>query len=708
MMKHNMNSSRSSGRVLLVMLCQVLSAAAAADTSEAEIPDGVDMSRWECEYCTFEEGFSGEVEGGAGYVSEDSYKFGEYNGLKDDGAFLIGNATARYRDENAGYLDLRARNLGLDTRSVDIEGGRQGNYRLFLNYDEIPHYISDSARTPYRGNGHDSLTLPSNWVPAGSTAGMTELDASLQGVDLDTKRKRLGLGVSIIPARKWETSVNVRHEVKDGQKASAGSFFFNAAQLVEPVDYVTNEVEVAATYTTRKWQTRVAYYGSFFNNHNDSLTWQNAYNPIVPGQTDGQLALAPDNQFNQILLSSGYQLSERTRINGDIAIGRMKQNEDLLNATTNPNITVALPESSAHAKVDTLTANLKADSAVTNKLRLNAAWRYNDRDNKTPRKNWAWVSNDAFVNTARKNQTYSFKDNTLNLGADYRFDKETRLSGGYEYEKKDFTHQEVDNTKENTFWGKVSVRASENFDLAFKAAHADRDNSGYNPVSETEPPENPLMRKYNLADRKRNSGGITAGFVPHERVSISMSADYAKDDYSNSDLGLTESHEVSVNTDASVILTEDTSLHLFAGRQRIKSKQAGSQTFSDPDWFAKNDDTIDTFGIGVKHQLIRNKLDVGADYVLSHSKGEVSVDNGTSAPDFPDLKTDLNTLKLYADYRLKENMTVHTAYWYERYDSKDWMLDGVEPDTIPNVISFGEDSPEYHVHAVMMSLRYRF
>jgi predicted porin len=94
--------------------------------------------------------------------------------------------------------------------------------------------------------------------------------------------------------------------------------------------------------------------------------------------------------------------------------------------------------------------------------------------------------------------------------------------------------------------------------------------------------------------------------------------------------------------------------------------------------------------------------------VLSHSKGEVSVDNGTSAPDFPDLKTDLNTLKLYADYRLKENITVHTAYWYERYDSKDWMLDGVEPDTIPNVISFGEDSPEYHVHAVMMSLRYRF
>ena len=98
---------------------------------------------------------------------------------------------------------------------------------------------------------------------------MTELDTSLQDADLETKRKRLGIGVIINPARKWETAVKVQHEVKDGQKATAGSFYFNAAQLAEPVDYVTDQVEVSATYTTRKWQSRLAYYGSFFNNHND-------------------------------------------------------------------------------------------------------------------------------------------------------------------------------------------------------------------------------------------------------------------------------------------------------------------------------------------------------------------------------------------------------------------------------------------------------
>ena len=705
MMKRDLYETTTGRNWLLVALCLSFPTSVLADTTQEQMPEGVDITKWTCKYCAFEEGWSGEVEGGAGYVSDDSYKFGEYNGLQDKGAYPVLGGSARYRDENAGYLDLRARNLGLDTRSIEMEGGRQGTYKLFMNYQEIPHYISDSAKTPYRGN--DKLRLPSGWVPAGSTAGMTQLNADLKDAELDTKRKRLGLGIDFIPARKWETAVKVRHEVKDGQIGTAGTFFNDAAQLVEPVDYVTDEVDASATYTTRKWQARLAYYGSFFNNRNESLTWQNAYNTnnVAP---QGQLALPPDNQFNQFLASTGYQLTEHTRVNGDVALGRMEQNEDLLPATANPNLSVALPESSAHAKVNTVTANLKVDSAVTDKLRLNAAYRYNDRDNKTPSKDWNWVSNDTFVAPARKNLPYSFTDKSVKLGADYRLARVAKLGTGYDYVVKDRTHQEVNRTKENTLWGKVGVRARDNIDFSFKAAHANRSNSDYHAVDDTQPPENPLMRKYYLADRKRDSASLNAGIILLERVNIGMNVDLAQDDYSNSQLGLTKSREATYSTDASVIVTDATSLHLFATWQRIKSRQAGSSTYSTPDWSAKNVDSFDSYGIGVKHHLIKDKLDVGADYVLSRSTGKVNVDNGTPDGDFPDLKTDLDTLKLYADYRMKENLTLHTAYWYEHYDSEDWMVDNVNSDTIPNVISFGENAPSYNVHAVMMSLRYRF
>jgi MtrB/PioB family decaheme-associated outer membrane protein len=703
-----MNLITTRRRWLAVMLCLPLPMYAASVTAEQDVPAGVDISRWDCEYCVFEQGTSGDVEAGAGYVSDDSYKFGEYNGLNKEGAYPIGGIMARYRDEDGKYVDLTGRNLGLDNRSVDIEGGLQGKYKLFLKYDELPHYISDSAQTPYRGNGDTHLNLPPGWTTAGSTAGMTQLVPDLRGVNLQTERKRLGLGLSFIPASKWGTALSFRHEVRDGQKATAGSFFFNSAQLVEPVDYVTDELEASATYTTGKWQSKLSYYGSFFNDRDTSLTWQNAYNPLVPGATAGQRALPPDNQFHQVQLSSAYRLTESTRISGDVAVGRMEQDEDLLAATINPNISVTLPRTSANAKVDTLTADLKVDSAVNKKLRLNAALRYNDRDNKTPRDTFNWVTTDDFIAVPRSNLPYSFTDITGALGADYRISRITRLSGGYDYTKKERTHQEVNNTTEDTFWAKVSVQARENLDLAVKAAHADRSTSDYNPVAQITPAENPLMRKFNMADRERDTAGVQASFIPHERVSITVGVDYAQDDYTNSVLGLTGSQETDFNADTSVILTEATSLHLFGGRQLIKSKQVGSQTFSTPDWYAKNNDTYDSAGLGVKHQLIKNKLDVGADYVLTRSTGKIKVVTGAPNPDFPDLKTSLDSVKLYADYRLKENMTLHAAYWYEHYNSKSWAVDGVNPDTIPNVISFGEDSPDYNVHAVMLSLRYHF
>lgn len=212
-----------------------------------------------------------------------------------------------------------------------------------------------------------------------------------------------------------------------------------------------------------------------------------------------------------------------------------------------------------------------------------------------------------------------------------------------------------------------------------------------------------------MADRVRDTGSISAGFSPHERVAFELSADLAQDDFTNSVLGLKSSTEYSVNADATVVWTERTNLHAFAGWQWIRSKQVGSHMDSvTPDWKARNEDTIDSFGVGIKHTFIENRLDAGLDYTLLKSTGEVNADTLAAGGKFPDLKTDLDTLKLYADYKVKDNTTLHAAYWYERYEVSDWMLDGVDPATVSNVVGFGESEPDYDVHAVMLSLRYRF
>lgn len=682
------------GLLLLGALCMQLPTLAAEPA--------VDTSQWRCKYCEFEEGYSGELELGAGYVSDDSFKFGEYTGLNDEGGFFVGNGNARYRSEDATYVDLSVTDAGLDSRSLSIEGGQQGKYKLFLRYDELPHFISDTAKTPFRGTGGESLTLPPGWVPAGTTGGMTDLATSLQAEDLETERKRIGVGASFIPSSRWEYAVKYRHETKEGKTGMAGSFFFNAAQLVAPVDYVTDEVDVSASYTRRKWQAKVAYHGSLFNNKKESLTWQNPF-----GADTGQLALPPDNQFHQIAVSGGYQLSDRTRAIGDIAIGRMKQDESLFPATES-DISVLQPRDSADARVDTLTANFRVISALTDKLRLNAAYTYNERDNDTPRSTYNWVTTDTVVAVPRTNLPYSFSKNAVKLNADYRFAKRMKVGVGYDYDTYKRTYQEVDRTKEHTFWGKLTVRAKDNVNLTMKLAHAERNRSNYQAVSEIEPPQNPRLRLFNMADRTRNTAGFHASVTPWDRITVGLGADYSKDDYSKSALGLTDSKEANINADASVILTEDISLHAFLSHEIIKSKQAGSQSFSTPDWFGKNKDTIDTAGIGVTYQVIKDKLDIGADYTISKSDGEITVDSGAPDPEFPDLSTKLNSLKLFATYRLKDAISLQAAYWYESYDTDDWTIDGVSPSTIPNVLSFGEQSPTYDVNVFTLAVRYKF
>jgi len=693
----------------LTVLSAHVAAAMAADNLAGGNQPPADTTQWICKYCKFEKGWSGDIDLGLGYVSRDSFKFGEYTGLNKEGGFLVGNGSARFRGEDATYWNIDASNLGLDSRSLSAEGGKQGTYKLFLNYKELPHFISDSALTPFSGTGGNTLTLPPGWIAAGSTDAMSALTGSLHEADLDTKRKRLGVGVSLIPTTDWQYAINFRHETKEGTQRIAGTFLFSSAQLVLPIDYATDQLDASASYSGSKLQARFAYYASTFRNSNDFLTWQNPYTPVVAGATFGQLALPPDNQFHQILASAGYQFSDRTSATADIALGRMTQDESFLAATLNTSLSQTLPRNSLDGQVDTTNANLKIVSAVTDRLRLNAAYTYNDHNDKTPQAAYLWVTTDSFVNPLpRTNLPYSFTQKTLKLSADYRTAERIKTSIGFDNDTHERTFQEVDKTRENTIWGKLITRNLNNVDLSFKVAHSMRDTSGFQVVPGIDPPENPLMRKYNMADRTRDTAGVRADVAASETVNVGFEFNYANDDYSNSTVGLTGSNDVSFGGDASVIFTKQTSLHFFLNHEEINSKQAGSQAFSTPDWTAENNDTVDTAGIGVKHTVIANKLDVGADYTTSRSHGEIKVNTGAPSAAFPDLVALLDSAKLYATYHLKDNISLHGAYWYESYNTKDWMLDGVTPSTIPNVLTFGEQPPSYHVNVITLSVRYRF
>jgi MtrB/PioB family decaheme-associated outer membrane protein len=668
-----------------------------------------DTSKWQCKLCKFEDGLSGTVEVGGAYVSDSSAKFGEYNGLGQDGGYFLGDLNARFRGKDAAYWDVDATNLGLETRSLNVEGGRQGRYKLLLNYQELTHFVSDTAQTPFIGSGGASLTLPAGF-PADTTT-LMPLAGTLRQVDLETARKELGVGASWTPARAWQYGVNFRHETREGRLGTAGAFFVTASQLIRPVDYVTDQLDASASYTGSRLQAKLAYYGSSFSNDNPSLTWQNPFTaPGFPGADAGQLALPPDNQFHQISGTLGYQLAERTRATADIAVGRGTQDQQFLAPTLNATLAApALPRTSLDGRVDTVNANIQVNSAVTDRLRLKAAYLYNDRDNQTPQSTYSWVTTDMFLAPSpRVNLPYSFTQDKVQLRADYKAAPRVTTSAGYDFDSVERTFQEADTTRENTVWARLAARQLDTVDLTLKYAYSDRNYSSYQAVPEITPPENPLLRKYNMANRTRNRGELRVDVAATDKVSIGLQFDASQDDYSDSAIGLTSGREINVGGDITTMLSEQTSLHLFANRQEIRSEQSGSQAFSTPDWSGKNKDTITLFGVGVKHIAIKDKLELGADFTVTRTKGAIAVSTAASEPAFPDLSTSREGLKLYATYRLKDNVSLRAGYWYERYESDDWALDGVAPATISNVLTLGQLAPQYRVHVFAASVRYKF
>jgi len=79
----------------------------------------------------------------------------------------------------------------------------------------------------------------------------------------------------------------------------------------------------------------------------------------------------------------------------------------------------------------------------------------------------------------------------------------------------------------------------------------------------------------------------------------------------------------------------------------------------------------------------------------------------TSEP-LPVSKTKLDAIGVYAKYKLMKNWSVKVRYWHEKYKSNDWAFDGVDPDTLANVIGMGETSPDYKVNVYAVSVAYRF
>ena len=364
-----------------------------------------------------------KVEAGVGYVSGSDFKFGEYNGLQDEGPYGIGNIDisggGKYDSQDTTRWHVTGTNLGLENRNISGDYGKQGWFRLHFTYDELLRNRSDTYQTPYIGAGSGNLTLPSTWMPphlpqvsagannamvlspavansptlggggalvpptaanlATSTAIINADVPAFHNVDLSTKREKYDGGFTYWFNPEWNFSFDIAHEDKNGLKPMGTVTRIQGGDIStiipDPIDQTTDQYNASLNYTTSKGFLQAAYYGSVFHNNISSITWQDWADPTL----FSNMSSAPSNEFHQINFTGGYNFDRTTKLVLNGSYARSTQNDTYMTDAT-----WYAPVPSLDALVETTGFGMKFTAKPLQDVSVALGYTYNDRNNETP------------------------------------------------------------------------------------------------------------------------------------------------------------------------------------------------------------------------------------------------------------------------------------------------------------------------------------
>lgn len=437
------------------------------------------------------------VDLGTGYVSKGSYKFGQYNGLQNEGAFAIGDLDlrggGRYDSDSTTRWSLEGNDLGLQTRSADFDIREQGTFKFDLGYRGLLDNISDTYQTPYLGAGSTFLALPGDWIkPVVPQASPTSLNfrslsptagegsvlnsagvlvpptaaqsqllnkivlddvGAYHNVNLHTERKREDGGFSVNLSQHLELTGSVRHETRNGLQPIGGvtsAVAENSVILPNVIDTTTDQFNLGLQYGAPKGFVQFNYYGSIFRNDVRGMSWQDPNNPALVST----ISSAPNNEFHQLNFAGGYNFTPRVKLQADLSYGRNTQNQAFL---TDASMPIGVPETSLHGLVYTETANIKLVMQPARGLNVIVHYKYDERANRTPVDTFVFYDvnmtksgtspfNAALglaPNTLGSNvnifddRPESWKKNQFDVDADYALARGQKLSGGFNWQQTD-------------------------------------------------------------------------------------------------------------------------------------------------------------------------------------------------------------------------------------------------------------------------------
>lgn len=667
---------------------------------------------WSCKQCQPKTGHIGNVSASLAYNDSEDSRFGNRTGTDNDGLVGAVGADMMYKTQTGYQTELVADKLGFDAGSAKLTTGRPGNYQINLGYRGLANYNHNQLKSPYT-SVQDKMLLPDNWITGGTTQSMPMLQSSLVSQDLSIQRDRFSIGGyyagKISPEgdnnSHYKASLNYQHEDRSGAKKTSANILTNSVMLAQPIDDSTDEVDARIYFNGSGWQAGINSQISQYKNDHQAMLWQSAYTPTFGAAYLGQNAVDPDNKAYRVAAeASGGANGQNVLMHAGFS--RMTQDDTFIPATINGPSPV-LPADTLNGQVDIVEMDLKYSGRISQDLSMQASYNYQDRDNKTAQLDFPQIVTDSINQGTAQNSLYDKRTKKLELKGKYRFTSVAYAEAGYSRSENDYTELDRQSIDESGVFAKLSYRYSPAWSAWLKGEALERDGSEYHPVATTQSSSNPWLRKSYLADRKRQKVTLHTDYQSDIGLSLGASLHSINDDYHHTFVGLTQVSYLGYDLSAQYVLSSDLNLTAFVNQDWRDSDQAGSNSFSTPDWYSTAEEKSTLIGAGLSYQnLFDHHLDIGLDYSYSDGQSDIEVTYGITSP-YGDFYARKHNINAYAKYKFADSMSLRVDWLFEKYQDANWQNQGTSWDTIPNVLSFGDMGHDYNAHYLGLTLSYQ-
>jgi MtrB/PioB family decaheme-associated outer membrane protein len=669
------------------------------------------------------------VEIGVMRTAADSQKFGEYTGTNKAGNHFVGAASIKGGDAYGAEggvtrWSVEASDLGLTSDTFKATYEKQGSWTLGVGSDELTRNMSQGYKNPYNGAmGGNVFTLP-----AGFTNGSAVTNAAVNApyykpMDVDTTRRNTSVSAGLVLTPRWDVKFDFNHLDQSGAKlmtfptfASTGVTGQYIAVLPNPTDYTTDTLNLSVNWTGDKGHFSAGYYGSFFTDANDRVTFDTWGGAGAGARVAQNMSTPPSNVFNQFNFAGGYRISPALKWVSDVSVAENTQNSPFLEPKTGGTslMVVNAPRSSLDGLVRTTHAAFKLTDQASKDLSLSGGFRYDKRDNNTASSLYRFNAVNGTVGdqTNYPNTPLSYEKDQFEVAGDYRIKKDHHLRVAYNHEDvyrwcNQYAVGGVyaagtncvvaRGSKEDKIDTSYRLKASDSVDLklayAWAERHTDSDGAARAAINGSQATVQGLnggdyvgFYPYFDATRTQQVLKVSSNWQAADALSFGFSTRFTDDKYP-SIYGVQRGNSWSVNLDANYAYSETGVFGAYATQQH-RERNLYDKTAAGT-WENKLTDGDVTVGLNLKQTALwGGKFDLSGDisytqaatnyFTTTYYTCTSTTTAGAICGQLPIIKSDTTQFKVTGTYHVNKKSSVAMRYMYQELINTDFFYNAYQ------------------------------